>query len=318
MVDKSVKLNHKTAPLSLPNFLRWKKMELVQLCQRGEWGSYPPNRWWERKLDGTRCKAEKENGRVSLINRRGNSYTEQFPELVADLERYPTDFILDGEICSENFTVLAGRTHLQDAFKISLLARLKPCDFFAFDILKLDGRELTVLPLRERKEMLKSLIESTYRKPLQEALTGSEHIKLLMPEPLPDLLKLVEAKEIEGVVGKNPNAPYEFKRTATWIKFRKQTAEDLPIIGYEDTDKLTRPFRSLILKRGSKEVQASSGLSDHDLKLLDEIFAGEPKHRIGTKWYFDNPPHLYAEVEFFGGSEIGYRFPRVKRLRLDK
>lgn len=281
-------------------------MELVQLCQRGEWGHFPEGLWYERKLDGTRCLVRKENGVVKLINRRGNSYTKQFPEIVATLASpaYP-DLILDGEICSTNFTALAGRTHLQDPLKISLLSKLKPCNLFVFDILKLDGREVAEDALTERKKVLKTL-------PLPRT-----QIKLIMPEPLPDLLKLVEAKEIEGVVGKDPEAPYEFKRTATWIKLRPPTVEDLLIIGYEDSDKPHRPFRSLILKFGDKEVQASSGLSDYDLKLLIRIFAGEPKRNVGTKWYFENP-RFTAEVEFFEGLDIKYRFPRVKRLRLDK
>lgn len=279
-------------------------MELVQLCQRGEWGKFPERLWYERKLDGTRCKAHKENGRIRLINRRGYGYTEQFPEIVEALKQIPYDFIIDGEICSDNFTSLAGRAHLQDPFKIRLRAKLKPCDFFVFDVLKLDGRELHREPLRARKQALKEF-------------PASPRIILLMPEPLPILLTLVEAKEIEGVVGKDPEAPYEFRRSPTWVKFRKRTTDDLVVIGYEDSDKPTRPFRSLIMRRGGKEVQASSGLSEADLKRLDRIFAGEPKRKVGTKWYFDNPRFI-VEVEFYGGSEIAWRFPVVKRLRLDK
>lgn len=279
-------------------------MELVQLCQRGEWGSYPPNRWWERKLDGTRCKAEKENGEVSLTNRKGNSYTEQFPEIVEPLKQIPFDFKIDGEICGENFTALAGRTHLQDLFKIKLMAKLKPCDLFVFDILKLDGRELAQEPLRVRKQALLKIPES----PL---------IKLVMPEPLDLLIKLVEAKEIEGLVGKDPEAPYEFRRAPSWIKLRPPTIEDLVVIGYEDSDKPTRPFRSLIFVWKGKEVQASSGLSEMDLQRLNEIFANAPKRKVGTKWYFDKP-QLIVEVRFYGGSEIPWRFPVVKRLRFDK
>lgn len=280
-------------------------MEQVQLCQRGEWGKFPENREYERKLDGTRCKAVKENGRVRLINRRGYGYTEQFPEIVAELEKIPFDFIIDGEICGENFTALAGRAHLQNPFKIRLRAKLKPCDIYVFDILKLDGREeLWREPLRVRKQALKEF-------------PASPRVKLLMPEPLPLLLQLVEAKEIEGVVGKDPEAPYEFRRSSTWLKFRQRTRDDLVIIGYEDSDKPTRPFRSLIMRRGGKEVQASSGLSEADLQRLIRIFANEPKRKVGTKWYFDKP-HFIVEVEFYGGSEIAWRFPVVKRLRFDK
>jgi ATP-dependent DNA ligase len=102
------------------------------------------------------------------------------------------------------------------------------------------------------------------------------------------------------------------------VKFRKEDCLDLPIIGYEDTDKPTRPFRSLILLKDGKEVQASSGLSEADLRMLDEVFKGKPQRQVGTKRYFDEPVGI-AEVKFYGRSpDIPYRFPRVERFRFDK
>ena len=276
-----------------------------QLCERGEWGRFPEGRLYERKLDGTRALAIKLEDKVKLINRRGFEYTEQFPEIVADLRRYPHHaLILDGEICDRDFSTLAGRTHLQDRFKIEMRAKLHPCTFWVFDVLQVGVSKLSDQPLYARKQVL-------------EELGDCGQVKILKPEPLETLLAEVEAKRIEGIIAKDPSSRYEFSRSRAWLKFRKEEAEDLLIIGFEDTDKKpTRPFRSLIFRRGEREVQASSGLSEADLRLLDEIFAKEPKRRVGTKWYFEKP-RFVAEVKFFGGSEIPYRFPRVVRLKLE-
>jgi len=275
-----------------------------QLCEKGVWGNFPEDRLYERKLDGTRALAVKLGDKVKLVNRRGFEYTEQFPEIVASLLAYPHHaLILDGEICDRDFSTLAGRTHLQDRFKIEMRAKLHPCTFWVFDVLQVGVSKLSDQPLYARKQIL-------------EGLGERGQVKILKPEPLEVLLKEVEAKRIEGVIAKDPSSPYEFKRSTAWLKFRREDAEDLLIIGYEDTEKLTRPFRSLIFRRGDREVQASSGLSEADLRMLGEVFEQEPKYCVGTKWYFEKP-RFTAEVKFFGGSEIPYRFPRVVRLKLE-
>jgi hypothetical protein len=65
-------------------------------------------------------------------------------------------------------------------------------------------------------------------------------------------------------------------------------------------------------------AQASSVLSEADLKMLDEVFKGKPQRVVGTKRYFDEPIGM-AEVKFYGRSpDIPYRFPRVERLRFNK
>lgn len=280
--------------------------EIVMLCKKGEWGSFPESYVYEPKLDGTRCIAVKRGTQVKLINRRGNDYyTERFPELVEAISQLEGDLKLDGEICAKDFSTLAGRAHLQNTFRVELLSKLQPCDYYIFDLLEADGKDLTLLPLRKRKFQLRLRVSSNKR------------LHLVLPQPLDVLLREVEAKRIEGVVAKDPESPYEFRRSPYWIKFRKEENEDLLIIGYEDTDKPTRPYRSLILKRGEREVQASSGLSEADLRRTNEMFKGRVVRRVGTKNYFAEPVG-YAEVRFYGRSEIPFRFPRVVRLRFDK
>ena len=275
------------------------------LCARGEWGQFPQNFIYEPKLDGTRALAVKQGDSIKLINRRGGDYADHFPEIVADLKLIEGDCTLDGEICSKDFSTLAGRAHTADTFRIELLSKFQPCVYHIFDILERNGERLTGLPLIERKEFLYAVGER-------------EHIRIVKPQPLEVLLEQVERREIEGVVAKDPSSVYEFRRSPSWVKFRKEDCLDLPIIGYEDTDKPTRPFRSLILLKDGKEVQASSGLSEADLRMLDEVFKGKPQRQVGTKRYFDEPVGI-AEVKFYGRSpDIPYRFPRVERFRFDK
>ena len=280
--------------------------EVAMLCKKGEWGRFPDGYVYEPKLDGTRCVAVKRGSQVKLINRRGAEYTEKFPELVEAISKLEGNLKLDGEIMCKDFSTLAGRAHLQNTFRIGLLSKAQPCDYHIFDLLEADGNDLTPLPYKQRKFQL------------QLRVVSNKRLHLVLPLPLDELLREVEAKRIEGVVAKHPDSPYEFRRSPYWVKFRKEENEDLPIIGYEDTDKPTRPFRSLILKRGEREVQASSGLSKADLLRTNEIFKGKVVRKVGTKNYFAEPLG-YAEIGFYGGSEdIPVRFPRVVRLRFDK
>lgn len=276
---------------------------MVMLCQKGTWGQFPPDILYEPKLDGTRCLAVKRGSDVKLSSRHGTDYTFRFPEIVEALKTYSQDFTLDGEIIGKDYLTLAGRTHLENAFQIRMRSKLQPCDFYAFDILH-NGSEMTALPYLKRKGELEKIGEN-------------ERVKIVKYQPLADLLKLVEEKKIEGVVGKYPYSRYEFRRSPAWVKFRPETSEDLLIVGYEDSDKPTRAYRSLILKRGDREVRASSGLSEKDLEITSQVFAGEPQRQVGTKRYFLNP-RFYAEISFYGNGEIPYRFPRVVKVKVER
>jgi ATP-dependent DNA ligase len=284
------------------------------LCERGEWSDVRkmPAGWSdrrdERKLDGSRTRAKKRGQEVRLFNRRNADKSEQFPEIVEYLKTIPHDFDLDGEMMSKDFSTLAQREHTTNRTKIRLLAKFSPCKLAVFDILELDGAVIGASSYDDRKKILYETFH-----PFENGF-----LELVMPMPLETLVEMVEKHEIEGVVSKNSASSYQFRRSHDWIKFRPDNVEDLPIIGYEDTDKPHRPFRSLILTRNGKEVQASSGLSEADLRRLDEIFKGKPTRQVGTKRYFEKPIGV-AEIKFYGNSpDIPYRFPRVERFREDK
>lgn len=287
---------------------------IVMLCEKREWGDFPkgPNWVFEPKLDGIRILGNVQPNAVKLVGRSGEEYTKKFPEVVEDLRKYPMSFIPDGELClrSGDFRSLGGRVHLKDPFKISLRAKMDPGIYYIFDVLGINGQIVARQPLRERKRILNQIGEQ-------------EHVKIVRPEPLKELVKRVEAQEIEGIVGKNLDSPYELRRSPNWPKFRPDNGGlDLPIIGYEESDKPGRPFRSLILVWRGKELQASSGLTNEDLHYAFEKFSEAEVSRTTReasrdKHYFKSPVGQ-AEVVFTSTPRLPVRFPRVVKLKFDR
>jgi ATP-dependent DNA ligase len=286
------------------------------LCEKGIWSQFPNDgkHIFEPKLDGIRVLASKQEQAVKLVGRSGEDYTAKFPEVVKDLLKLPSgfaNFISDGELCAANgdFRSIAGRVHLKDGFRIELNAKVNPAVYYIFDLLSLNGGYLVKRPLRERKQLLETLGEQ-------------EHVKIVKPQPLDELIKLVEAQKIEGVVAKNLDSTYELRRSPSWIKFRPAEGFDLPIIGYEESDKPDRPFRSLILIWKGRELQASSGLANDDLHYALEKFSAAKIVRTTreagrNKRYFESPVGE-AEIVFTSTPNLPVRFPRVLKLKFDR
>src|ERR1700745_830811 len=109
----------------------------------------------EIKLDGYRMHARLEAGRVKIITRRGNDWTQKYPTVANAIAGLPAqDAYLDGELCG---VLSDGRT----AFNLIQNARDNgegSLVFFLFDLLHLDGENLTALPLVDRKTRLATLL----------------------------------------------------------------------------------------------------------------------------------------------------------------
>lgn len=256
-------------------------------------------------------KATKRGGLVRLEGRSGNDFSGKFPEVVASLLEYGVDFTVDGEICSSSgdFRVLSRRVHLEDRFKISVLSQQDPVIYHVFDVLEIDGEITVNLPLRQRKQIL-------------DALGETGRIRIVRPAPLQELVRMVEEGRLEGVVAKHLNSPYRFERTAAWVKFRPADPHDLPIVGYEESDKPERPFRALILEWGERELKAASGLSHEDLRLAMRVFSKATVARTvvaeGRRRHYFAHPIGHAEIQFTSTPNLPVRFPKVLRIRFDK
>ncbi len=161
---------------------------------------------YELKIDGFRALAHLQDGRGELVSRNGNLF-RGFAELANWLAEHikVESAVLDGEIaCVDEF----GRPQFRD-----LLFRKRRCIFIAFDLLYLNGKDLRVLPLLERKAMLKRLL---LRK--RSRVLYLDHVEadgcLLFEE--------VVKMDLEGIVCKRKDSPYKVTERPSrhWIKVK--------------------------------------------------------------------------------------------------
>ncbi len=186
---------------------------------------------FELKLDGFRLLAERIQGRVRLLLRRGRDATAQFPEIAASLAAVPGgDFIVDGELVVQD---AAGRPIFQDLLKrgslsspreIEAARRAHPAAYFVFDLLMDDGADLRGLPLRARKAHLAARIAKADRLvPVDFVERDGEA-----------LFEVVRAQQLEGLVAKELAAPYVGGRRGSWLKLPLRHVADFVVVGYAD------------------------------------------------------------------------------------
>jgi bifunctional non-homologous end joining protein LigD len=119
---------------------------------------------FERKLDGERCGALRQDGRTTLLSRTGRVMDAAYPELVDELSTPGPDLLLDGEIVAfkggqTSFERLQQRMQIRDPER----ARRSPVAvyYYVFDLLELDGEDMRGLPLLERKTRLRDAVAFT-------------------------------------------------------------------------------------------------------------------------------------------------------------
>jgi len=180
----------------------------------------PDGQEWsfEIKLDGYRALAVKAGSEVSLYSRRKKSFNSQYPHLVEALNDLPDDTVVDGEIVSLDDS---GRPnfHLLQNFR-SQASRIH---YFIFDLLICKGRDLTNLPLSQRREFLKQFVKPHSR------IRQSEQFQVSATE----MLSAVREQKLEGVVAKRKDSLYQpGKRTGAWIKYRVNRGQEFVIGGF--------------------------------------------------------------------------------------
>jgi len=175
---------------------------------------------FEIKLDGYRALAVKSQTKLSLYSRRKKSFNSQYPYLVEALSDLPDGTVVDGEIvCLDD----SGRPNfnLLQHFR-SQASRIH---YFIFDLLTCTGRDLTGLPLTQRRELLQQFINS---KP-NSRIRISEQFEVSAGV----MLAAVRAQQLEGVVAKRKDSIYQpGQRTGSWIKYRVNRSQELVIGGY--------------------------------------------------------------------------------------
>ena len=174
---------------------------------------------YEVKWDGYRCLALKAGDAVTLRSRNANSLTASYPAVAAALRTLSAQrVLLDGEIVAldsegrPSFQALQHRTSRTGHVLV----------YYAFDLLQLDGADLTREPLSRRREALR------------KAVTGSQ---VLLSEPLPgspaDIERELRRLGLEGAVAKRTDSRYEpGERSDAWLKVKFQLAQEFVIGGF--------------------------------------------------------------------------------------
>lgn len=188
-----------------------------------------PDFLYELKLDGERAIVylDPKHG-TELRNKRNKRMLPIFPEL-SELHRQAKGrCILDGEYIvlkdgKPNFSEVQRRSLMSNPFKIRLAADKLPASFVAFDILYLDGAQLTGLPLTERKDILRGTVSES----------GRMAVSRVVERGGVELYKLTERAGLEGIVAKRRDSRYYLdKRTKDWIKCKNLLDDDFVVCGY--------------------------------------------------------------------------------------
>jgi bifunctional non-homologous end joining protein LigD len=280
----------------------------------------------EVKWDGMRVLADVHDGALRLTSRNENDVTVSFPELQG-LAGPGHDLLLDGEVVAMSsgvptFASLADRMHVRSDLKARALVTTNPVTLIIFDLLRLDGRDLTDQPLSHRRGALESL--------------GLSDRHWQVPATYDDGQPLLDAtvqQGLEGVVSKKLVSRYHFgRRTKDWLKFPNRPTKSYVVGGWRyETDSDRRLGAVLVGDPGPEGLRyrgrVGSGIAGREgprLKSLlaplradespfcDEVPWADTK---GTVWV---RPVIVVDVQSLGVTNAGrLRQPSYQGVRSD-
>jgi DNA ligase D-like protein (predicted ligase) len=196
----------------------WIKPQLTQLVETAPDG----DQWLhEIKYDGFRMHARLDRGEVQLLTRNGLDWTTKYPQIARAVASLPArQAYLDGELCGVRPDGITSFSMIQLASDAGNAAGLV---FFLFDLLHLDGEDLTARPLIERKERLAGLLAQA-----GSPLHFSDHQTGLGPAFYEKACPL----GVEGIVSKRADAAYAPGNRGLWLKVKCLNREEFVVIGW--------------------------------------------------------------------------------------
>jgi bifunctional non-homologous end joining protein LigD len=264
-----------------------------------------PEWLFERKLDGIRVLAYKRGKDVTLYSR--NRLPQRYPTVAQAIAELPVkDAILDGEAAWDI-------THSLGA------DRRSPVLYHVFDVLWLDGRSVTSLPLEERRALLKKL-------PLKAPLGRVQELKDDKP------WERACAEGWEGVIAKRRDSKYEHRRSPQWLKMKCEAGQELVVGGFTDPQGSRVGLGALLVGYFDKDDFVFAGKlgTGFNTKLLLDLRARLEKieipaspftkakglPRLRAHWV---KPQVVVQVAFTEWTVHGkLRHPRLIAVRHDK
>jgi bifunctional non-homologous end joining protein LigD len=304
---------------------RYTEVQLATLVDEAPQGA----EWiHEIKFDGYRLLGFVAGGTARLRTRNGNDWTHRFPSLLSTLQ----DLKIDTAVLDMEAVLLdaEGQSSFQ-ALQAALGEGGHPERIVAygFDLLYLDGSDLTRLPLTERKSKLQALLAKSE----QSVLRYSKHFAVDGAE----MYKHACAKGLEGIISKRADTPYLTGRQKTWLKVKCSLRQEFIIIGYSGAKSGERALGALYLgykKDGGLRYAGKVGTgfsmkSARDLaarfKNIESVepilTRAETKGMSAGEWRAVHwvKPKLLCEVAFTEWTHDGrIRHPSFQGLREDK
>ncbi len=208
--------------------------QLATLAQQAPAGDH----WLhEIKYDGFRLVANVEDGAVRLFTRNGNDVAARAGEIPAAVAALgATDLVFDGELILlrpdglSDFERLRARLHAGGGSGLA---------YQVWDVPRLGGEDLTGVPLRERKALLRQLLGSA-----SPVLRFTDHVQGCGP----DVFAAAAALGAEGIVSKRADSAYRpGRRTRTWLKVKAWRERDFIVGGWTDERSESFPMGALLL-----------------------------------------------------------------------
>lgn len=284
---------------------------------------------YEVKWDGYRAMAFIKKGKVELSSRNAKSFNDKFYPIYVELQKWNLDVVIDGEIVNVDQKGTADFSSLQ-SWRSEADGALV---YYVFDLLWFDGKDLSKMPLIERRKILKSIL------PKSEFIRISENFETNGLE----FFKLAEQMSLEGIMAKKEDSLYyPGTRSKDWLKIKTQLRQEVIIGGYTKNEGSSKKFSSLLVG-----VFENSGLvytgkigTGFTNKLQEEMiekfkliiipespFTTVPDVNKPSRFRPDPPkaiavwlkPELICEVSFREMTKDGVmRHPSFEGLREDK
>ena len=199
-------------------------------------GELPEGKGWqyEPKWDGFRCLAKRDGGDVQLISKSGKPLGRYFPEMLELLQGLNHDrFLLDGELIISvgdvmSFDALQLRLHPAES-RVRKLAKESPAELMLFDLLSLDGTDLSDLPLSERRARLEKFHKSikAAQLKLSPATTDRDTALAWLQR---------SGGALDGVIAKRLDQPYKSGERAM-VKVKPERTADCVVGGFRYAEK---------------------------------------------------------------------------------